>query len=150
MPQGKGIHIMSDELRDNGMDMPEVELPGVEQPTQPAPEMPDIELPRMEQPAQPESEQPAGASEPAEELESALSGFMFHQRKAFEAARKALDALIPPDFKTYSEEARKEFFEAFRVLFERMKAAQERAAAADTPPEQPSTTGKTKVKVEVS
>lgn len=43
--------------------------------------------------------------------------FTEHQRKAFEEASKALESLLPPDFKEHGRVALEEFMESFRVLF---------------------------------
>lgn len=101
---------------------------------------------------------PPQAGEP--EPDSPLGGFFFHQRKAVEAAFKAIGALIPPDFKQYSAEARKEWLKSFGVLIEGAASSIERELnrvrrmQPDQPSEGedkgPSTTGKSKVKVEVS
>ncbi|KAB2906114.1 MAG: hypothetical protein KJ064_11285 [Anaerolineae bacterium] len=45
-----------------------------------------------------------------------FENFVEHQKKAFEEAGKALEALIPPDFMTHSKAAFKESIEGFRVL----------------------------------
>jgi hypothetical protein len=45
-----------------------------------------------------------------------FDSFVEHQRKAFEEASKAIDALIPPDFKEHSRTAINESLEGFRVL----------------------------------
>lgn len=105
----------------------------------------------------------AGAGEAAQEQQTetprpSFNDFVEHQRKAFEATKKALNALIPPDFKTYSEEACKEFFASFKALIEsagaaieaEMKKAQSDKSGGDKGGSGPSTTGKTKVKIEVN
>src|SRR5688500_12787525 len=43
--------------------------------------------------------------------------FTEHQRKAFEEATKAIDALLPAEFKEHGRAALEEFVEGFRVLF---------------------------------
>lgn len=48
--------------------------------------------------------------------EEKFDQFVEHQKKAFEEAGKALEALIPPEFKTHSQAAFKESVEGFRVL----------------------------------
>ncbi len=107
--------------------------------------------PKFEQAA---SSQAEGASS---EPEMPLAGFLHHQRKAAEAALKALGAFIPPDFRKYSREAREEYLKSFKVLIEGARATVEREIKRargekgdDDQPSRPSTTGKTKVKVEVN
>jgi hypothetical protein len=91
--------------------------------------------------------------------------FLEHQKKAIEETGKALDALLPPGFKEHSNEARREFARGWKVLVdaavvELEKASKEvdkafkrtRQDAPDTEEvivERPSSTGKTKVKVQV-
>ncbi len=114
--------------------------------------------PKFEQAAaQPEGEQPT--DEQPETERTPLAGFLHHQRKAAEAALKALGAFIPPDFRKYSREAREEYLKSFKVLIEGARATVEREMhrtrskaegdEGDQPP-RPSSTGKTKVKVEVN
>ncbi len=45
-----------------------------------------------------------------------FENFVDHQKKAFEEAGKALEALIPPEFMTHTKAAFKESVEGFRVL----------------------------------
>lgn len=101
-----------------------------------------------------------------EKLETTMERFFYHQRRAMEETGKALEALLPPDFRSHASEASREFAKGFRVLIDdaidELKKVSERdedaAAEAesvkadsddddDTPP--PSSTGKTKVKVKV-
>lgn len=114
--------------------------------------------PKFEQAAEiPEGAQPE--SEQAEAERTPLEGFLHHQRKAAEATLKALGAFIPPDFRKYSREAREEYLKSFKVLIEGARATVEReihrnrSKAEDSKDGQPtrtSSTGKTKVKVEVN
>jgi hypothetical protein len=97
------------------------------------------------------------AGETPEDLRAALNRFMEHQRRAFDEAGKALDALVPDGFKEHGSEARREFIQGFKLLvdtairelekasreFDRARKTEASAEAA------PSTTGKTKVKVQV-
>ncbi|PJF37337.1 MAG: hypothetical protein CUN49_00850 [Candidatus Thermofonsia Clade 1 bacterium] len=106
---------------------------------------------------EPKFEQPAAEGASAEPQRPPLAGFVHHQRKAAEAAIKALGAFIPPDFFKYSREAREEYLKSFKVLIEGARATVEREIkrargekTEDDQPKRPSTTGKTKVKVEVS
>ncbi|MEP7284386.1 MAG: hypothetical protein ABI947_01300 [Chloroflexota bacterium] len=93
----------------------------------------------------------------AESSKSPLHTFASHQRKAAKEACQAIDALIPPDFRTHGRAAREEFLLSFKVLIDgasaavenELKKAQANRAASDSN-SGPSTTGKTKVKVEVS
>jgi hypothetical protein len=95
-----------------------------------------------------------------------LGEFLEHQRRSAEETLKALNALVPPDFRTHSREARKEFLLSFKVLIDGAAGAVERelnrmrtsktstpdAAPNSSPSDEPpvSSTGKTKVKIEVS
>ena len=85
---------------------------------------------------------------------SPLSDFVAHQRKAAEETCAALAALVPPDFRTHSKEARKEFLMSFKVLADGIAATVDheinRMRNAPESGSGPSTTGKTKVKIEVS
>ncbi len=81
--------------------------------------------------------------------------FLYHQRRALEETGKALEALLPEGFRTHGSAASKEFTKGFRVLvdaaMDEMKKASEKAEDADSggSDDGPSTTGKTKVKVQV-
>jgi len=97
------------------------------------------------------------ASAPKSESSSSpLHEFVKHQRIAVEEAGKALDALIPPDFRTHSRAAREAWLLSFKVLIDgaasmvdheinRMQSSKSGSSSNG-----PSTTGKSKVKVEVS
>lgn len=92
--------------------------------------------------------------------ENPLEKFMYHQRRAAEAGAKALAGWIPPEVRENTKEAGKEFLLSLKVLVEGATSTFEREAnkfrsAAEgrdqsRPGDGPSTTGKTKVKVEVS
>jgi hypothetical protein len=104
-----------------------------------------------------QAEQTRASSTAPEQEHTPLGGFLYHQRKAAEAALKALGAFIPPDFRKYSREAREEYLKSFKVLIEGARATVEREIkrargekSDDDQPSRPSTTGKTKVKVEVN
>ncbi|GAB4311315.1 MAG: hypothetical protein Kow00117_04530 [Phototrophicales bacterium] len=79
--------------------------------------------------------------------------FLYHQRRALEETGKALEALLPEGFRTHGSQASKEFARGFRVLVDAAMQELRKArkggdeSEADEPPI--STTGKTKVKVEV-
>jgi hypothetical protein len=100
-----------------------------------------------------------------DELTTPMERFFYHQRRALEETGRALEALLPPDFKHHSNEASREFAKGFRVLIDatidEMKKVSEREdtqeekkkpdADADTGDDDdpPSTTGSNKVKVKV-
>ncbi|MDQ7028179.1 MAG: hypothetical protein Q9P44_21760 [Anaerolineae bacterium] len=48
--------------------------------------------------------------------ETPMERFFFHQRRALEETGKALEALLPPDFRKHGGEASREFAKGFRVL----------------------------------
>jgi len=81
--------------------------------------------------------------------------FLYHQRRALEETGKALEALLPDGFRSHGSNASKEFTKGFRVLvdaaMDEMKKASKKAekAADEADDDRPSTTGKTKVKVQV-
>ncbi len=79
--------------------------------------------------------------------------FLNHQKRAADEASKALDALIPPGFKEHGAEAGREFVKGFKVLVdaainELEKVSKEIEKRSDES-DRPSTTGPTKVKVQV-
>jgi hypothetical protein len=84
--------------------------------------------------------------------------FLEHQGNAAQESVKALQALIPPEFKAHSRKAREEFLQSFKVLVDGVQEAvnreMEKAKAArekqNNDNNGPTTTGKSKVKVEVS
>jgi hypothetical protein len=109
--------------------------------------------PKFEQ-ADAQCEAGRAASEPER---TPLQGFVRHQLKAVEAALKALGSLIPPDFRKYSREACEEYLKSFKVLIEGARTSVEREIkrvrgekSNGDQPTRPSTTGRTKVKVEVN
>lgn len=82
--------------------------------------------------------------------------FFHHQRRALEETRKALETLLPPGFKEHSGEAGREFARGFRVLVDaaidelkKISEHSEEEKGSDDDDDRPSTTGKTKVKVQV-
>ncbi|MDX1995407.1 MAG: hypothetical protein SF029_23690 [bacterium] len=81
--------------------------------------------------------------------------FLYHQRRALEETGRALEALLPEGFRVHSNQASKEFTRGFKVLvdaaMDEMKKASKKAenTAQDADDDRPSTTGKTKVKVQV-
>ncbi|MCC6614700.1 MAG: hypothetical protein IT320_14570 [Anaerolineae bacterium] len=93
----------------------------------------------------------------ANDVWDAFTRFAEHQRKAMEEAGKAIDALFPPGFKEHGGEARREFVKGFKVLVDSAINELEKASreidknrksqeSSDRPQ---STTGKTKVKVQI-
>jgi PHP family Zn ribbon phosphoesterase len=97
-----------------------------------------------------------------DELTTPMERFFYHQRRALEETGRALEALLPPDFKHHSNEASREFAKGFRVLIDatidEMKKVSEREIEDDDTPDTenddnnddpPSTTGDNKVKVKV-
>ncbi|MBL8134730.1 MAG: hypothetical protein JNL42_22910 [Anaerolineae bacterium] len=91
-----------------------------------------------------------------------LKEFNEHLRKALEETGKALDALVPDGFKEHSAEARREFVKGAKVLVDAALTELEKTSRefdknfarrpAPTPPaaeDRPSSTGTTKVKVQV-
>jgi hypothetical protein len=88
-----------------------------------------------------------------------LGDFMYHQKRAAEEAAEALKALIPPDFRTHCRTAREEFLQSFKVLVDGVsstvdtelnKMRSKRTEDSESGGQRPSTTGKTKVRVDVS
>jgi len=99
---------------------------------------------------------------PDEGQRGVFKEFLQHEQRAFEETSKAFDALIPPGFKEHSQEAGREFVSGMKVLVdaainELEKASKEfdknfsrrRAASDDSGSDRPSSTGTTKVKVQV-
>ena len=90
-----------------------------------------------------------------EEPKNPFETFVYHQRKALEETGKALEALLPEGFREHGGEAGREFVKGFKALVDAAISEIEKAtnqnADADTDggDEPPSTTGKTKVKVQV-
>lgn len=111
-----------------------------------------------------EERQQENQGQQAPKYKTPLEGFIYHQLRAAEFTVKALNALLPPDFHSHSREARKEFSESLDVLFKGFSEAVEnelnkftkatdgstKKSNAHKASEGPSTTGKTKVRVEVS
>ena len=96
-------------------------------------------------------------TDPADEGQGStpFDQFVLHQRKALEETGKALDALVPPGFKEHGAEAGREFAKGFKVLvdaaiteLERMSKEMERRQQ-ESGNDRPSSTGPTKVKVQV-
>ncbi|HEX2908954.1 MAG TPA: hypothetical protein VHO69_18925 [Phototrophicaceae bacterium] len=104
----------------------------------------------------PEVEQNPEANVPAEDEKNPLESFIYHQRRALEEAGKAIDSLLPDRFKEHGSAASKEFVRSFQVLVDAAITEIERATstkvedpASSDDDDRPSTTGKTKIRVEV-
>jgi hypothetical protein len=100
------------------------------------------------------SEQNEYTEESNEEPKAPFDQFLYHQRKALEETGRALEALLPAGFKEHSGEAGREFAKGFKVLvdaaIDELRRASEKAEEeAGSDDDRPSTTGKTKVKVNV-
>ncbi len=102
-----------------------------------------------------EEHQEVPADEP-KNLGDTLNEFVTHQRKAAKEACEALNALLPPDFRAHSRTAGEEAIKGVKVLVEGVTAVVDRelkrmrTSPQSGPGDGPSTTGKSKVKVEVS
>ncbi len=92
----------------------------------------------------------------APDLKNTLESFAEHQRKAAKEACEAVVSLLPPDFRTHSRTAGDEFAKSLQVLADGVMGVMEREVkrmrtnVQTGPGGGPSTTGKSKVKVEVS
>jgi hypothetical protein len=85
-----------------------------------------------------------------ETMRGAFEDFLHHQRRALEETGKALEALLPEGFRKHGSEASKEFTKGFRVLVDAAMSELKKAKSEDaTKDDGPTTTGRTKVKVEV-
>lgn len=100
-----------------------------------------------------QNENPNTAQTPEENPRNTFEEFLYHQRRALDETGKALEALLPEGFRTHSAEATREFTKGFRVLvdaaMDEIKKATESHAAPGSDDDDVSTTGKTKVKVQV-
>jgi len=85
-----------------------------------------------------------------QEGESVVDAFLRYQRAALQEGREAIDALIPEGFKAHSREARRAFLMSLKVVAESLAEKFEQAAESVEGEPPASTTGKTKVRVEVS
>lgn len=94
---------------------------------------------------------------PEENPTSPVESFIYHQRRALEHTSKALEALLPEGFREHGATASKEFIKSFQVLVDAAIGEIEKATTRvqevddekNNDDDKPSTTGKTKVKVEV-
>ena len=108
-----------------------------------------------QQPDETQSASSAGRKSP-------LNEFLKHQQRAAEETFKAVDALFPPGFKEHSQEAGREFVSGVKVLADAVidglqqaskdfdkNFNRERQNKRDDGGDHPSSTGTTKVKVQV-
>ncbi len=98
---------------------------------------------------------------PGAEKHDPLNEFLRHQQRAVEETGKALESLLPPGFREHSQEAGREFVKGMKVLFDAALEGVEQVSkevdknlnrqrpASDEGGDRPSTTGTTKVKVQV-
>jgi len=94
-----------------------------------------------------QAEQPA-----AEEAQNPLDEFLTHQRRAVEEMGKAIEALLPEGFREHGSEASKEFAKGFKVLVDAAIGELEKVSKKveeEAESKRASTTGRTKVKVQV-
>ena len=96
--------------------------------------------------------QEAGQERPR--AQTPLEEFVDYQRRALEETGKAIEALLPPEFVKHAKEAQKESLAGFKVLADTFIAEMEKVAkkteeVVNSDDDQPSTTGNTKVKVQV-
>jgi hypothetical protein len=85
------------------------------------------------------------------EEEGALDAFVRYQRKAAEEGKLAFEALIPEGFRVHGREAKRAFKRSFKVLLTEIASRIEVPEGdEEAKPRRPKTTGKNKVKVEVS
>ena len=100
---------------------------------------------------------PEGES-PDENPKNPVESFIYHQRRALEHTGKALEALLPEGFRDHGTSASKEFIKSFQVLVDAAIGEIEKATTRvqdanesnkDDGNDKPSSTGKTKVKVQV-
>ena len=99
---------------------------------------------------------PQPEAEQEESKQNPLDAFIDHQKRALDETGKAIESLLPPDFVSHAKEAQKEFFAGFKVLadsfideMENIARRTEHAVEDDDDEDKPSTTGKSKVKVQV-
>ena len=85
----------------------------------------------------------------ADEKQKPVDEFVEHQKRALEEAGKALEALLPPEFREHGKAAVNESIEGFRVLLNSM-LDDFKAEVNKGDDEGKSGNGGTKVKVEVN
>ena len=105
--------------------------------------------------------QDAPKSEPA--ITQPFTAFVEHQLNAAQETIEALRGLLPLEFRTHAHAARREFLMSFQVLLEgvtervdeemararQAKAESTKKSDNDDDDDKPSTTGKSKVKIDV-
>jgi hypothetical protein len=86
-----------------------------------------------------------------------FEAFIDHQRQAFEEAQKALEALIPPDARSHGQAAFNHSIEGIRVLvngildeFQSQFGAEDKPEGEKSEKAEAKTTGRSKVKVNLS
>ncbi len=88
-----------------------------------------------------------------EEVKKPFDQFVEHQRKAIDEGAKAIEALLPEGFVKHGKEAQREFVAGFKILVDaaigEMEKLAKRSEPVDDDDDRPSSTGKTKVKVQV-
>jgi len=102
----------------------------------------------------PENEIPETMEE-GEDPRSPFEEFLYHQRRALEETGRALESLLPDGFRKHGRQASQEFTKSFRVLVDaamtEIKKGKSETEDTDlgSDDDGPTTTGKTKVKVQV-
>jgi hypothetical protein len=94
--------------------------------------------------------------ETQERARTPFDTFLDHQKRALDETGKAVESLLPPEFVSHAKEAQKEFLAGVKVLadsvideLEKVAKKTEQAVKPEDDDDKPSTTGKSKVKVEV-
>ena len=99
------------------------------------------------------SEQETPKTESAtEEPKTPFDEFVHHQRRALEETGKAIEALLPEGFREHGSEASREFAKGLKVLVDAAINELEKVSKKveeEAEEKRASTTGKTKVKVQV-
>ena len=103
----------------------------------------------------PENEIPENLEDENEDPRSPFEEFLYHQRRALEETGRALESLLPDGFRKHGRQASQEFTKSFRVLVDAAMTEIKKGKNSDEDDDEsaddngPSTTGKTKVKVQV-
>ncbi len=85
-----------------------------------------------------------------EESEGVVEAFVRYQCEAARETRLAFRALIPEGTRSHGKAAKRAFRKAFKVVLQDLAQRLELPEEEDIPGRPPSTTGKAKVRVEVS
>ena len=88
----------------------------------------------------------------SEETKTPIDEFLEHQKRAVEEMSKALEALLPEGFREHGAEASREFTKGFKVLVDAAISELEKVSKKveeEAEDKRTSTTGRTKVKVQV-